>query len=289
MKPLTTSILAFVLLIIGIIATAHILLLMGRNTEKYQKYLRWSHRLWGYLFFSLYVFISVIMFQKMTGDSSVLFAKDAIHAYIGVTIFPIIITKICISRFFKNFYKSLPAYGMLAIILLYLTTSLSAGYYILYTFRSQYSSISDNGRLVKANVNIGRKIVQKKCSTCHSLERVYSHVKTKDDWKAYVSRMREKDPAILDDYETIQALGYLIKNLGIDDTKMEVSLGIRIVLNKCHTCHTLERVFQTKKTADEWVQTIERMRSFDPDLLNDSETRQVNFYLSNVLAIKKTQ
>ena len=229
------------------------------------------------------------MFQRLTSNFTALSAKDAIHAYLGIAIFPMIIVKICIVRLFKKYYLRLPIYGMIIMIAVYLTVTLSAGYFTLSTARSQYIVLSEKGRLVKVNVNIGRKVVQQKCSTCHSLERVFSYVKTEADWRDYVSRMRAKDPAILNDQETLEAVGYLVKNLGLDDTIMDVQLGMKIILEKCHKCHTLERVFTFKKTPAEWAQTIALMRSFDPYLLNNSEARQVNYYLSKILAKPKPE
>ena len=229
------------------------------------------------------------MFQKFTSNSVALSAKDAIHAYLGIVIFPMLIVKICVVRLFKKYYLRLPIYGMIIMVAVFMTVTLSAGYFMLSTARSQYIVLSEKGRLVRVNVNIGRKIVQQKCSTCHSLERVFSYVKTEAGWRDYVSRMREKDPAILNDPEALEAVGYLVKNLGIDDTKMDVQLGMKIILEKCHKCHTLERIFTFKKTQAEWAQTIELMRSFDPHLLNNSEARQVNYYLSKILAKQKPE
>ncbi|MDO8141567.1 MAG: DUF6529 family protein [Candidatus Brocadiales bacterium] len=285
MRPTTTSLLAFSLLIIGIVAVTLILTLLGRiKTTQHPKFFRWAHRIAGYVFIVLYLFICVIMFQKFTSNSVALSAKDAIHAYLGIVIFPMIIAKICIVRLFKKYYLRLPVYGMIIMIAVFMTVTLSAGYFMISTARSQYIILSEKGRLVRINVNIGRKVVQQKCSTCHSLERVFAYVKTEADWRDYVSRMRAKDPAILNNLEALEAVGYLVKNLGLDDTKMDVQLGMKIILEKCHKCHTLERVFTFKKTQAEWAQTIELMRSFDPGLLNNSEARQVNYYLSNILA-----
>ncbi len=288
-SPTTNSILAFSLLIIGIIGVTHILLMLRQDNPTHIKYFRWAHRISGYIFFILYLFISFVMLQKLSRISTPLPPKDAIHAYIGISIFPMIIIKICIVRLYKNFYRRLPIYGMIILIFVYLAVSINGGYYILSAIKSQYIILSEKGRFLKVNVNIGRKVVQQKCSTCHSLERVYAYVKTEDGWRNYVSRMRAKDPAILSDQEVLQAVGYLVKNLGIDDAKMDVELGMRIILEKCHKCHTLERIFTFKKTHVEWAKTIELMRSFDPNLLNNSEARQVNYYLSEVLAKKETE
>jgi cytochrome c2 len=223
------------------------------------------------------------MFKKLE-EFSMLPPKAVIHSYIGITIFPLIIVKICIVRFFKKFYNRLPVYGIILLIAVYLQVPLYAGLYLISAIKSQYVLLSEKGKYVMVNVNVGRQVVQRKCAACHSLERVYAYVKTEAGWRDYISRMRAKDPAIMSDQEALEVLGYLVKNLGIDEMRMDVQVGMRIILEKCHRCHTLERVFTAKKTRAEWAQTIELMRSFDPNLLNDSEARQVNYYLGEVLA-----
>lgn len=286
MTPMVNSVLSFVLLGIGIVASTHILVLLGRNNTNHERYFRRVHRISGYLFFSLYLFLGFVMFQKLEGYD-ILPPKAVIHAYIGIAIFPLIVIKICIVRFYKKFYRGLPVYGIILVIAVFLQVPLYAGLYFISAIKSQYISLTEKGKLVRVNVNMGRKIVQQKCATCHSLERVYAHVKSEPEWRDYVTRMRAKDPALMNDEEASKVLGYLIKNLGIDETKMDVQVGMRIILEKCHKCHTVERVFTTKKTPAEWVKTIELMRSFDPLLLNDFEARQVNYYLHKVLAIKE--
>lgn len=284
LKPVINSLLAFSLFGIGIINAIFILFVIGQITpSRYPKFFQRAHRITGYIFLALYLFIGVVMFKKL-GEFNVLPPKAVIHAYIGILIFPLIIIKICIVRIFKKFYNRLPVYGMILLIAVYLQVPLYAGLYIISAIKSQYVVISEKGKFVMVNVNVGRQVVQRKCAACHSLERVYAYVKTEAGWRDYVSRMRAKDPAIMSDQETLEALGYLVKNLGIDEMKMDVQVGMRIILEKCHKCHTLERVFTAKKTQAEWAQVVEQMRSFDPDLLNDSEARQVNYYLSNVLA-----
>lgn len=287
-STITNSLLAFGLAGLGIINAIFILLLIGRTTPpKHPRFFRWAHRITGYIFFAFYLFVGAIMFKKLE-EMNVMPTKAAIHAYIGVSIFPLIVIKICINRFFRKFYNSLPIYGVFILIAVYFQIPMYAALYIISAIKNQYVAVSENGRLVRVNVNIGRKVVQQKCSTCHSLERVYAYSKTEEGWRDYVSRMRAKDPTILNEREALEALGYLMKNLGIDESKMDIQIGMRIILEKCHRCHTLERVFTAKMTQGEWAQTVEKMRSFDPNLLTDSEARQVNYYLGKVLARQKT-
>lgn len=135
MSRSTNCILAFSLLVIGVIAVTHILILLGRNNTARQEYFRWAHRICGYIFFVLYLFICVIMFQKFTKITTSLSAEDAIHAYMGIAIFFTIVVKICIVRVYKKFYESLPIYGMIILITVYLTVTLNAAHYIISTFR----------------------------------------------------------------------------------------------------------------------------------------------------------
>lgn len=286
MKSMLNSLLAFSLLGIGSINALFILFVIGQIApSKYPKFFLWAHRISGYAFFALYIGICIIMFQKLEQLNG-LPPKAAIHAYIGIAIFPLILAKICIVRLYKKFYKSLPIYGMFVLIAVYLQVPLYAGLYIIFAIKSQNIALLEKGRLVRVNVNTGRGIVQQRCSTCHSLERVYAYAKTEAGWRDYVSRMRAKDPSIMSDQEALEALGYLVKNLGIDETRMDLQVGMKIIIEKCHTCHSVERVFTSRKTPEEWVKTIELMRSFDPLLLNDSEARQVNYYVNKVLMIQ---
>ncbi|NOG84969.1 MAG: hypothetical protein EX341_03930 [Candidatus Scalindua sp. SCAELEC01] len=54
-------------------------------------------------------------------------------------------------------------------------------------------------------------------------------------------------------------------------------------MGKCSTCHSIERIFKLRKTGDEWVETVAKMQSFAPSLLNRSEVNQVNHFLKTVL------
>ncbi|MDR4499626.1 MAG: hypothetical protein MRK02_17160 [Candidatus Scalindua sp.] len=290
MSPIINSVLAFSLLCVGIVAVTLIAILQGRKKQvNHPKFFKWGHRITGYIFIVLYLFLCAIMFQKFTMGSVFLSSKDTIHAYIGISIFPLIGIKVCIIYLFRRYHQSLVVYGVLILISVFITVTMSAGYYMVSLTGDQFITLTHNGKPLKVNLKIGRKVVHEKCVKCHSLERVYSHNKTEADWRYYVSRMRAKDPENMNELEEIQAIGYLVKNLGIDDSKMDIELGLKIILSKCGTCHPIERIFRSKKTADEWIETVEKMRSFDPFLLNSSEVRQVNYFLGTILAKQENE
>lgn len=126
-STITNSSFAFSLLGLGIINTIFILLLIGRSVSpENARFLRWAHRITGYIFFALYLFIGTIMINKLLGFAF-LPPKATIHSYIGVSIFPLILIKICINRFFKKFYNSLPVYGVMILMAVYFQIPLYAG------------------------------------------------------------------------------------------------------------------------------------------------------------------
>jgi cytochrome b561 len=127
---LTNSLLAFSLLGLGIINTIFVLLLIGRTKPPTNtRFLRWAHRITGYIFFALYLFIGAIMINKFMGFTF-LPPKATIHSYIGVSIFPLILIKICINRFFKKFYNSLPVYGVMVLMAIFFQTALFAPFHL---------------------------------------------------------------------------------------------------------------------------------------------------------------
>ncbi|MCF6158866.1 MAG: hypothetical protein E3K32_09910 [wastewater metagenome] len=128
--PVTNSLLAIGLFGLGIVNTIFIVLLIGRAIpSKHPNFLRWAHRITGYIFFAFYLFISAVMFKKLSGINY-LPPKGTIHAYIGSSIFLLIIIKICINRFFKKFYNRLPMYGVLILFAVYFQVALYAALYL---------------------------------------------------------------------------------------------------------------------------------------------------------------
>jgi hypothetical protein len=75
------------------------------------------------------LFIGAIMINKLMGFTF-LPPKATIHSYIGVSIFPLILIKICINRYFKKFYNSLPVYGVMVLMAIFFQTALYAPFHL---------------------------------------------------------------------------------------------------------------------------------------------------------------
>src|SRR3972149_5199094 len=113
MNPTITVSLAFGLLITGIVAVLFIIILLGRNKKThYPNFFRRGHRIAGYAFFVLYIYICYLMSLKITSDPVTWSAKDVVHAYLGLAIFPLLVAQICVVRGVKKYYPRLPVYAL---------------------------------------------------------------------------------------------------------------------------------------------------------------------------------
>lgn len=226
LRPITNSLLAFSLFGIGIIGALFILTLIGRtNPPKNPNFFRWAHRITGYIFLAFYLFIATVMFKKFS-EFNLLPPKATIHAYIGISIFVMIVIKICIVRFYRKFYSSLPIYGVLIIIAVYLQIPLYAGYSIFSAIKDKYTILSGKERLVWTQVPVSKKTIQQKSAINSSQEKSFFYTKTEAKWQDqdYVSHMHAKDPKILDTSEALPTAGYFIGNLGMNDKKIEAQI-----------------------------------------------------------------
>ena len=155
------------------------------------------------------------MFQKLMGFS-MLPPKATIHSYIGITIFPMILAKIFIVRFYRKFYNSLPIFGMIIIIATYLQIPLYAGLDIFTSMKNPEPALTENKRLVWMDNNIDQRVAHRKYFLCPSMESVFPYVKADAFWKNYAPSTCAKDPEIPDDSRILPA-GYFVKNQGICD------------------------------------------------------------------------
>ncbi|TLD41974.1 MAG: hypothetical protein JETT_1763 [Candidatus Jettenia ecosi] len=224
LKPVTNSLLAFGLLGIGSIGALFILALIGRtNPPKNPNFFRWAHRITGYIFFAFYLFIATIMFKKF-GEFTFLPPKATIHAYVGISIFAMIIIKICIVRFYRKFYSSLPIYGILIILAVYLQIPLYAGYDIFSAIMGKYTTLSEKKKLAWTQVQGRQKAIGQECAINSSQEKNCSSPKTGDRWQNHISSIYARYPEITGSSEVLPTSGHSIENLEISGRKIKARM-----------------------------------------------------------------
>jgi mono/diheme cytochrome c family protein len=66
-----------------------------------------------------------------------------------------------------------------------------------------------------------------------------------------------------------------------DAAVLDEEKGQKLVAQKCGKCHTLERVFKSLKTDQDWTNTVNRMIAFDAPTISEAQGKQILNYLIN--------
>ena len=192
------------------------------------------HRLIGYAYAILYVFMMWHMVPRLWNYQVELPPRTVAHLMLGITIGVLILVKIAILRFFRHFEESMPYIGTCLLICTYLLIGLS----VPFTFRevalrTQTSAFSDEGiartRKLLENAGLpaeapldelaskrklreGQHVLQRKCVVCHDLRTILVKPRTPPDWVRLVNRMAIKpmigEPIYQEEEWTVSA--YLI-------------------------------------------------------------------------------
>lgn len=174
------SILASVFLLAGIIAVICMLTLMGKAERKISAtFLRRMHKGAGFVFSLLLVVISYfcIKYWIMAGDA--LSTRAVFHGVLALGLFIVLVLKLSIVQFYKQFLRFVPQMGMIVFILAFVVFSTSGGYYFLRTFCAPKGGkdISTSPKVILEGENkSGNLLFQSKCSGCHYADRVASKV-----------------------------------------------------------------------------------------------------------------
>jgi cytochrome c5 len=115
----------------------------------------------------------------------------------------------------------------------------------------------------------GKKLLEERCSSCHSLEPVVSLKQPEGAWKKLVVKMVGYG-AQLDDKEVIAATEYLTKYFGPDSLapaaqpdSPEEKIAKRYIEGICSSCHDAGLIRSTAATKQQWLDIVMRMNGLD--------------------------
>ncbi len=286
MQPDVNSLLALVSLISGAIAVAIMLELKGKPKDRINvRAFVLTHRLLGYLFVAIFIFMLVSMVKKVGAYQDEVSTRTVIHIALAISIVPLLTLKIAIARKYGALTSHLLILGAGIFTLSAVLVMLTAGYYYLHRSDVRYTSITP----VDENIlddDIGRHFVFKRCGKCHAYERVFRSFKSEKGWSQTVNRMAQIDAPNIRPFEIKQIINFLVnqqerrKNDQADQVAEEI--GKTLLKQKCTLCHDLERVTRASKTETEWSVTVERMitNMGDPEFLNPIDKKVLVKYLS---------
>ena len=267
-----------------LVATAGVLAMLelwGNEKTRFNKtVLKWIHRTCGYIFITMYVVMMYFMLKRIATQSEPMTAAQSIHVSLAVMIFPLLTVKILILRRFGGLSEKLPYLGISIFTLAFTLNAMTAGFYFVRSSAARYVSLQFFDRS-KLSSDVGRGLLEAKCQKCHSLERVFTAVKTEDEWTKTVNTMLLRDPSIRD-YEGAQIIFYLSTGRAVKPSPQAMMLvGMNLTDTKCGRCHMLERLYRERRTKDEWTTIVGRMVSIEPAWISQEEAKTIREYLLN--------
>jgi len=177
-----------------------------------------SHRLLGYLFVIIYIYIMWQMVPRLWSYQIELPARTVVHLVLGILIGALLITKIVIVRYFKHMEARLaPILGSG----LFICAILLVGLVLPFSLREAYlesTALGDDSMLQsrierirklipsvgledekllddlasKKGLIAGRRILTAKCIQCHDLRTVLARPRTPKAWQQTVARMANR-------------------------------------------------------------------------------------------------
>jgi cytochrome c5 len=115
----------------------------------------------------------------------------------------------------------------------------------------------------------GKKLLEDRCVSCHSLKPVVSLKQTQDAWKKLVVKMAGYG-AELNEKEVDVTTEYLAKYFGPESSaaaakpdSTEDKIAKRYIEGICSSCHDAGLIRSTEATKQEWFDIVTRMNGLD--------------------------
>ena len=221
-----------------------------------------AHRIAGYLFIALFCLMSWFMLLRLGETSDELSLRSMLHVLIAMILAPLLLVKIVIARYYKTFTSALVPLGLTIFTLGFVLVTSTTGPSLFRRITVKSISLrSVDAGVDKLDLQSSEALMQRRCSRCHTLDRVVGARKDGPGWLATVDRMRELPGSGISDIEARVILSYLISENSIDSSsdQGELTVGKALVDTHCNRCHGLDRTYAQKKSPTEWRETVMRM------------------------------
>jgi mono/diheme cytochrome c family protein len=171
---LVKSLIACVFLLAGTLAFLSMMTLMGRAEKKADLVmLRRLHRVSGYAFAILLIPLAVLglRFVRLMGDG--LPPRGVLHAVLALSLLILLILKLSIVRFYRQFLKHVPVMGMSLLAISFVIFMMTAGFFLL---RAGTSALPDHtveaagaqgAKGIQDSGDSGAVIFKRNCGHCH--------------------------------------------------------------------------------------------------------------------------
>ena len=245
-----------------------------------------AHRIGGYLFIALFCVMAYFMVSRL-GDAGGNSAPSAmIHMTLAMVLSPLLFVKVLIARYYKKHHSLLMPIGIMIFVLSFVLIGITVGPSLAHRVRMQTVSLAAIDLPPAAiDINIAASTMEKRCSKCHNLDRIVGAHKDAPGWLATVNRMKALPGSGISDEDSRVIVSYLASQMGpkgpVATANLEVARAV--VDQRCGRCHSLDRVYKTVETPEEWRATVDRMVAFaegSANAIQPGEDNQIVAYLS---------
>jgi ferredoxin-NADP reductase len=256
-----------------------------RNT-KASNLLIVAHRIGGYLFIALFCLMGYFMVGRLGDVGGSARPSTMIHLTLAMVLSPLLFVKVLVARYYKSYHSVLMPIGLIIFVLSFVLIAITAGPSLAHRAKIQTVSLAAIDLPPAAiDINMAALTMEKRCSKCHTLDRVAGAHKDARGWLATVNRMKALPDSGISEEDSQIIVSYLASQMGPKGSVAAASLEVAraVVDQRCGRCHSLDRVYKTAETPDEWRATVNRMVAFAEGSVNaiqPGEDEQIITYLS---------
>lgn len=242
------------------------------------------HRAGGYTFVALFLVMGYFMFSRLGGASGGSAPMPLVHLILAMLLVPLVFIKVLVARYYKNHYSLLLPLGLTIFVLSFVLIAVTAGPYLARDTKIENVSLDAIDQPpVTIDINQAATTMQQHCSRCHNLDRVVSAVKDAPGWLKTVKRMQSLPGSGISDDDATVIVSYLTSQAAPHAPDANMLVARALVDQRCSRCHSLDRVYQTEHTPEQWRSTVTRMVSYaagSPGAFQTGEDQQIIHFLS---------
>jgi ferredoxin-NADP reductase/mono/diheme cytochrome c family protein len=245
-----------------------------------------AHRIGGYLFIALFCVMGYFMVARLGDVSGGTSPGTIIHLTLAMVLSPLLFVKVLIARYYKSYSSLLMPIGLVIFVLAFVLIGITAGPSLVHQARMQTISLEAiDLPLASIDLNMAAARMEKRCSKCHNLDRIAGARKDARGWLATVNRMKALPGSGISEADSRIIVSYLASELAPKGSTAAASLevGRALVDQRCGRCHSLDRVYKTAETPEEWRATVTKMVGFadgGANAFHPGEDEQIIAYLS---------
>jgi hypothetical protein len=245
-----------------------------------------AHRIGGYLFIALFCVMGYFMLARLGDAGGSAPPGTMLHITLAMVLSPLIFVKVLVARYYKSYHSFLTPIGLTIFVLSFVLIGITAGPSLTHQVKMQTVSLAAiDLPAADIDMNMAASTMERRCSKCHNLDRIVGAHKDAPGWLATVNRMKALPDSGISEEDARIVVSYLASQMGQKGSLAAASLEVAraVVDQRCGRCHSLDRVYKTAETPEEWRTTVYRMVAFaegSGNAFQPGEDEQIIGYLS---------